>query len=224
MSSDLGRGIKFGIGFALGVGFVMTLFLFGLSMCAGHLHRRVMEQMEEMLPKERRPVPETQGDRASFQHEGKLLVLTQGGQAMAFAIRSTAFSAGGTIPKRYTCDGPDVSPPLSWTEPPAGTKSLALIMDDPDAPVGTWVHWVLYNLPASTRELAEGTPTSETLANGARQGKANEEEYIEEGKKEGARHTVGWLRLPFALVFFIVFYANCISHSGAQQKANPVAA
>ena len=89
---------------------------------------------------------------------------------MAFAIRSTAFSAGGTIPKRYTCDGPDVPPPLSWTEPPAGTKSLALIMDDPDAPVGTWVHWVLYNLPASTRELAEGTPTSETLANGARQG------------------------------------------------------
>ena len=163
MSSDLGRGIKFGIGFALGVGFVMTLFLFGLSMCAGHLHRRVMEQMEEMLPKERRPVPETQGDRASF-------VLTQGGQAMAFAIRSPVFPAGGTIPKRYTCDGPDVSPPLSWTEPPAGTKSLALIMDDPDAPVGTWVHWVLYNLPASTRELAEGTPISETLANGARQG------------------------------------------------------
>src|SRR5207247_11279880 len=63
MSSDLGRGIKLGIGFALGVGFVMTLFPFGLSMCAGQLHRRMMEQMEEMLPKERRPVPETQGDR-----------------------------------------------------------------------------------------------------------------------------------------------------------------
>ena len=171
MSSDLGRGIKLGIGFALGVGFVMAFFLFGLSMCAGHLHQRMMERMEEMLPKERRPGPETQGDRASFQHEGKLLFLTQeGGQAIAFAIRSTAFPAGGTIPKRHTCDGPDVSPPLSWTEPPAGTKSLALIMDDPDAPVGTWVHWVLYNLPASTRELAEGTPTSETLANGARQG------------------------------------------------------
>lgn len=89
---------------------------------------------------------------------------------MAFEIRSTAFTAGGTIPKKYTCDGPDVSPPLSWTEPPAGTKSLALIMDDPDAPVGTWVHWVLCNLPASTHELSEGTPTTETLASGARQG------------------------------------------------------
>ena len=59
---------------------------------------------------------------------------------------------------------------------------------------------------------------------GRRQSETNEEEYIEESKKEGARHTVGWLRLPFALVFFIVFYANCISHSGAQEKANPMAA
>jgi Raf kinase inhibitor-like YbhB/YbcL family protein len=170
MPSDIGRGIKFGIGFALGVGFVIALFLFGLSMCAGHLHRRMMERMEEMLPKERRPVPETQGARLPFPHEGKLFLLTQGGQAMAFEIRSTAFPAGDTIPKKYTCDGPDISPPLNWTEPPAGTKSLALIVDDPDAPVGTWVHWVLYNLPTSTRELAEGAHTSETLASGARQG------------------------------------------------------
>jgi hypothetical protein len=89
---------------------------------------------------------------------------------MAFEVHSIAFTAGGTIPKKYTCDGLDVSPPLSWTDLPTGTKSLALIMDDPDAPVGTWVHWVLYNLPPSTHELPEGTPTSETLASGARQG------------------------------------------------------
>ena len=63
------------------------------------------------------------------------------------------------------------SPPLHWSEPPEGTQSLALICDDPDAPVGTWVHWVLFNLPAETRELEEGLPTTETLSNGAKQGK-----------------------------------------------------
>lgn len=89
---------------------------------------------------------------------------------MSLEIRSTVFTAGGTIPKKYTCDGPDESPPLSWTEPAAGTKSLALIMDDPDAPVGTWVHWVLYDLPATVRELPEGVSTQETLSNAARQG------------------------------------------------------
>ena len=89
---------------------------------------------------------------------------------MTFEIRSIAFASGGTIPEKYTCDGADVSPPLSWTEPPAGTKSLALIVDDPDAPVGTWVHWVLYNLPAATRELSAETPPTETLASGAKQG------------------------------------------------------
>src|SRR5713101_5929051 len=69
---------------------------------------------------------------------------------MSFEIASTAFSNGGTIPKKFTCDGPDVSPPLRWTGAPQGTQSFALIVDDPDAPVGTWVHWVLYNLPANT--------------------------------------------------------------------------
>jgi Raf kinase inhibitor-like YbhB/YbcL family protein len=174
MPSDFSRGVKFGIGFALGVGFVLTLFLFGLSMCAGQFHRRMMEQMkermEEMRPQERRPESETWNEQVARQSQGNLLFLAQGGQVMAFAMHSTAFTTGGTIPKRYTCDGPDVSPPLSWSEPPAGTKSLALIMDDPDAPVGTWVHWVLYDLPASARELQEGIPPSETLANGAKQG------------------------------------------------------
>ncbi len=90
---------------------------------------------------------------------------------MSIEVSSPAFQAGATIPKPYTGDGADRSPPLRWSEPPAGTKSLALICDDPDAPRGTWVHWVLFNLPASIRELEEGVPTKETLDNGAKQGK-----------------------------------------------------
>lgn len=90
---------------------------------------------------------------------------------MAFELKSTAFSAGGNIPRQFTCDGPDLSPGLSWSEPPAGTQSLSLIMDDPDAPVGTWVHWVLYDLPADTRHLPEGVAKDKELPNGARQGR-----------------------------------------------------
>lgn len=90
---------------------------------------------------------------------------------MSLELTSTAFQVGETIPKKYTGDGADRSPPLAWSEPPSGTKSLALICDDPDAPRGTWVHWVLFNLPSETRELVEGVPTSETLDNGAKQGK-----------------------------------------------------
>ncbi len=86
-------------------------------------------------------------------------------------ISSAAFSAGETIPKKFTCDGPDTSPQLSWTEAPAKTQSFALIMDDPDAPVGTWVHWVLFDLPSDTKELPEGVPKQDQLANGARQGR-----------------------------------------------------
>ena len=68
---------------------------------------------------------------------------------MAFTITSPAFEHERTIPAKYTCDVEDVSPPLQWSDPPAGTKSFALIVDDPDAPSGTWVHWVVYNIPAS---------------------------------------------------------------------------
>ena len=95
----------------------------------------------------------------------------KGGPAMSLKLTSTAFQPGGTIPKKFTCDGPDVSPALAWSDAPAGTKSLALIMDDPDAPVGTWVHWVLYDLPAGTRELAENVAKQEELPDGARQGR-----------------------------------------------------
>lgn len=90
---------------------------------------------------------------------------------MSFQISSSAFSEGGTIAKKFTCDGPDVSPALTWKDAPATAQSYALIMDDPDAPVGTWVHWVLYNLPPSTKELPEGVEKTEQLSNGALQGR-----------------------------------------------------
>jgi Raf kinase inhibitor-like YbhB/YbcL family protein len=96
---------------------------------------------------------------------------SKGGPAMAFGLSSNAFQPGATIPRKHTCDGPDVSPALAWTDAPAGTQSLALIMDDPDAPVGTWVHWVLYDLPPSARDLPEGVPKQEELSSGARQGR-----------------------------------------------------
>jgi hypothetical protein len=90
---------------------------------------------------------------------------------MPFSVQSSGFSHGGDIPRKFTCDGPDLAPALSWTDPPAGTQSLALIVDDPDAPVGVWVHWVLYDMPTSVRELPEGVPKKDALENGARQGR-----------------------------------------------------
>ncbi len=96
---------------------------------------------------------------------------TGGNISSNLQISSPAFSEGGTIPKKFTCDGPDLSPPLTWKDAPANAQSFALIMDDPDAPVGTWVHWVLYNLPASTKELPEGIDKTEQLSSGALQGR-----------------------------------------------------
>ncbi len=90
---------------------------------------------------------------------------------MALQLTSTAFQPGAAIPKKFTCDGPDASPALAWKDAPAGTQSFALIMDDPDAPAGTWVHWVLYELPPGVSELAEGVPKTEELQNGGRQGR-----------------------------------------------------
>lgn len=89
---------------------------------------------------------------------------------MTIQLTSKSFQAGATIPKPFTGDGADLSPPLQWSKPPAGTESIALICDDPDAPRGTWVHWVLFNLPSATHELEEGISTDATLSNGAKQG------------------------------------------------------
>ena len=91
---------------------------------------------------------------------------------MAFTLVSAAFGEGAVIPAKYTCDGVDVSPALTWSGAPAGTRSFALIADDPDAPAGTWVHWVLYNLPADVSELPENIAKVESLdLGGARQGR-----------------------------------------------------
>jgi Raf kinase inhibitor-like YbhB/YbcL family protein len=92
-----------------------------------------------------------------------------GGRTMQ--ITSTAIPSGGAIPRQYTCDGNDLSPPLEWGEPPEGTRSFALVAEDPDAPSGMFVHWVLFNLPAETRTLHEGVPSDARLANGARHGR-----------------------------------------------------
>lgn len=90
---------------------------------------------------------------------------------MSIEVTSPAFRDGGSIPSKYTCDGQDISPPLKWNTIPDGTKSIALIVDDPDAPRGDWVHWVVYDLPPSLRELPERVPAQEKiLGNGGRQG------------------------------------------------------
>ena len=89
---------------------------------------------------------------------------------MALEITSSAFSEDTMIPTRYTCDGPDVSPDLAWSGVPDTARSLALICDDPDAPMGTWVHWVLFNIPAGTSGLPAEIPPDAVLENGGRHG------------------------------------------------------
>jgi hypothetical protein len=90
---------------------------------------------------------------------------------MTFEITSAAFAPQASIPVKYTCDGQDISPPLSWSDPPPGTESFALICDDPDAPVGTWVHWVLFNIPADKRSLPESVPARAQLSDGSLHGR-----------------------------------------------------
>jgi Raf kinase inhibitor-like YbhB/YbcL family protein len=98
--------------------------------------------------------------------------------APGFLLSSTAFMNGDTIPVRHTCDGPNMSPLLSWTAPPAGTQTFVLIMDDPDAPRRTWVHWLVYDIPAETSGLPDNVPTRPELETGARQG---ENDFHEQG-------------------------------------------
>lgn len=89
---------------------------------------------------------------------------------MSVEITSSAFEDGGFIPARYTCEGEDLSPPLKWANVPGDSKSLAIICDDPDAPAGTWVHWVTYDMSPTLSELPEGIPPSEITPDGAKQG------------------------------------------------------
>lgn len=89
----------------------------------------------------------------------------------SFTLQSPAFANGAQIPRQYTCDGADQSPPLQWSDVPVGTRSLALIVEDPDAPRGTFVHWVLYNLPPEPTALPAAVPHQSDLPSGARQGR-----------------------------------------------------
>jgi len=90
--------------------------------------------------------------------------------AMNLTLTSTAFTEGQAIPAQYTCQGGDSSPALAWTGTPANTKSFALIADDPDAPAGTWVHWVIYDLPSTTRALPENVAKQPVLEDNSKQG------------------------------------------------------
>lgn len=92
-------------------------------------------------------------------------------EEMVLRISSPAFQEGDTIPTKYTCQGQDVSPPLVWSDPPVGTQSFALIVDDPDAPGGVFTHWVLFNIPPDSCELPEAVPTQAEFPSGALQGK-----------------------------------------------------
>lgn len=97
-------------------------------------------------------------------------VRDQGGATMTLKVTSTAFEEGGMIPAKYTADGQDISPPLAWSQVPEGTRSVAIINDDPDAPMGTWVHWLVWNIPPDVTSLDENVPPDKVLANGACQG------------------------------------------------------
>jgi Raf kinase inhibitor-like YbhB/YbcL family protein len=94
----------------------------------------------------------------------------ESGSPKKFMLTSSAFQAEAEIARKYTCDGDDISPPLRWENPPAGTKALAMVTDDPDAAGGTWVHWLVYDLSAETKELAEAVSKTEVIAGGAKQG------------------------------------------------------
>lgn len=89
---------------------------------------------------------------------------------MPFELTS-AFANGGPIPRKYTCDGEDISPPLQWADAPVDTRSFALIVDDPDAPISPWTHWLLYNLPSESCALPESVPPDAELTDGSRHGK-----------------------------------------------------
>lgn len=91
--------------------------------------------------------------------------------AMTLSLSSSAFAPGQSIPAKYSCRGQNISPALAWADAPAGTKSFALIVDDPDAPMGTWVHWVLFNIPASANGLPEAIGAGAQFADGSLQGK-----------------------------------------------------
>jgi hypothetical protein len=135
-----------------GLVFVSLLLLtsFAIAGCAQPALPEQKPSLEEAAPK---PEPPPDASKA------------------VFAITSSAFMTGAEIPVKYTCDGQNVSPPLEWSQEPAGTASFALIVDDPDAPLRAFTHWIIFNLPPDTRGLSEAVPKDGKLAGGALQGK-----------------------------------------------------
>ncbi|MGD2278726.1 MAG: YbhB/YbcL family Raf kinase inhibitor-like protein [Candidatus Omnitrophota bacterium] len=99
-----------------------------------------------------------------------IAILLFAGGVFALELESGAFEDNGYIPALYTCKGDDISPALNWSDVPKGTKSFVLIMDDPDAPLGTWIHWVAYDIPGDLRRLEQNVPRRMTLDNGTKQG------------------------------------------------------
>jgi hypothetical protein len=130
----------------------------------------------------------------------------------AIQISSPAFADGAAIPKKYTCEGEDVSPPLKWGPTPEGTKSFALISEDPDAPSGTWVHWVIYDIPGEVNELSENIAKSEVVLNGVKQG-LNDFEKIGYG---GPCPPAGKTHRYFFKIYALDSYVNL--KSGARKE------
>lgn len=121
-----------------------------------------------------------QGGKKADVEKKKVEPLMEEKKMIVIELKSTAFTEGDTIPVKHTCDGPDISPSLSWSAPPEGTKSLALICDDPDAPMGTWVHWVMFNIPPDVTVLPEGFSVAK-----AKEGLAKAVEGITSFKRHG---------------------------------------
>lgn len=103
------------------------------------------------------------------------------GGTTTMQLSSTAFASETTIPVKFTCKGEDISPPLQWTNVPQGVKSFALLVEDPDAPMGIWIHWVYFNIPASTRSLSEALPSGARLHDGSVQGVGSAGEHRYQG-------------------------------------------
>jgi Raf kinase inhibitor-like YbhB/YbcL family protein len=97
-------------------------------------------------------------------------IVAWAGSSSSLTITSDAFEDGKPIPREYTCDGADRSPPLHWRGVPEGVATLALVVDDPDAPSGNWNHWLIYNMPSGTLALGEAVPATRALGDGSRQG------------------------------------------------------
>jgi Raf kinase inhibitor-like YbhB/YbcL family protein len=117
------------------------------------------------------PTPE-QRNAASNNAQGNQLANTPTSSTLKTEIKltSSAFTEGSVIPRQYTCDGANISPQLLWDSVPDGTQTLILIAEDPDAPNGTWTHWIVFGIPASIRELPENMPPQRTLTGGIQQG------------------------------------------------------